>query len=154
MIATDAAGIALQRAAVVAEALTWVGTPYHHRARVKGAGVDCGMILAAVYPAAGVTGPIEPAPYPPDWHLHRAAERYLGEVRRYAPHAVEFDAMQPGDIPVWKFGRCFSHGAIYIGDGRIVHAYIGRGCEVTTLGDAELIGREVVCLSPWGPHGR
>lgn len=32
----------LQRAAVVAEARSWIGTPYHNCADVKGAGVDCG----------------------------------------------------------------------------------------------------------------
>ena len=29
------------RAAVVTEAKTWIGTPFHHAARVRGAGVDC-----------------------------------------------------------------------------------------------------------------
>ena len=28
----------------VAEALTWLGTPYHHQGRVKGVGVDCRSI--------------------------------------------------------------------------------------------------------------
>jgi len=149
--ATDAAGIAAQRARVVEEALSWVGTPYHHAARIKGAGVDCGMILAAVYHDAGVTGPIVPAPYPPDWHLHRRDERYLRELEAYAPHVVELDALEPGDIPVYRFGYTFSHGAIYVGGGRIVHAYLDRGCEITTLDDAELQGRAVTCRSPWGP---
>ena len=30
-----------QRLAVVAEAESWLGTPYHHEARIKGHGVDC-----------------------------------------------------------------------------------------------------------------
>ena len=49
-----------QRQAVVAEALTWLGTPYHHRARVKGAGVDCGQLLAAVFEGAGVLRHVDP----------------------------------------------------------------------------------------------
>jgi hypothetical protein len=40
------------RAAVVKEALTWLGTPYHHHARVKGVGVDCARLLCAVYEAS------------------------------------------------------------------------------------------------------
>jgi hypothetical protein len=29
---------AAERRAVIAEAMTWKGTPWHHRARIKGAG--------------------------------------------------------------------------------------------------------------------
>lgn len=34
-----------QRAAVIAEAESWLSTPYHHEARIKGHGVDCAQIL-------------------------------------------------------------------------------------------------------------
>ena len=37
---------------VRSEALTWLGTPYHHQGRVKGVGVDCGQILIAIYEKA------------------------------------------------------------------------------------------------------
>ncbi|WP_436904878.1 hypothetical protein [Acinetobacter johnsonii] len=33
----------------VQEALTWLGTPYHHQGRVKDVGVDCGTLLCEVY---------------------------------------------------------------------------------------------------------
>ena len=34
----------------VAEALTWLGTPYHHhQGHVKGIGVDCGTLVFEVY---------------------------------------------------------------------------------------------------------
>ena len=46
-----------RRAAVVAEAATWLRTPYHHMGRVKNAGTDCLMLLAEVYEAAGVIPP-------------------------------------------------------------------------------------------------
>ena len=36
------------REAVVTEAKTWIGTPFHHAARIKGAGVDCLMLLSRV----------------------------------------------------------------------------------------------------------
>ncbi len=35
------------RAIIVAEARKWVGTPYHSCADVRGAGVDCGMLIVA-----------------------------------------------------------------------------------------------------------
>lgn len=114
-----------QRAAVVAEARTWLGTPYHHEACVKGAGVDCGMLLRAVYIATGVMPKFEVESYPRDWHLHRGEERYLSYVLQYAD---EIDSPPlPGDLVVWRFGRSFAHGAIAVQWPSIIHAYIDLG---------------------------
>lgn len=114
-----------QRAAVVEEARTWIGTPFHHAARVKGAGVDCLMLLAEVYERAGVAGHVEPPFYVPDWHLHRDAERYAEGLLRYArPITAPPD---PGDIALFRFGRTFSHGAIVVDWPRLIHAYWAIG---------------------------
>jgi cell wall-associated NlpC family hydrolase len=45
---------AAQRATVVAEARSWIRTPYHNCADVKGAGVDCGMLLVRVFVDTGL----------------------------------------------------------------------------------------------------
>ncbi len=37
----------------VQEALTWLGTPYHHQGRIKGVGVDCGTLICEVYEKVG-----------------------------------------------------------------------------------------------------
>ena len=63
---------------MVAEARTWIKTPWRHMAAIKGAGVDCAMLLAAVYVATGLVKPFDPRPYPMDWMLHRDDERFLG----------------------------------------------------------------------------
>ena len=53
------------RQRIVEEARSWLGTPYHHQAMVKGAGVDCAMILVAVYRAVGlIPAGFDPRPYP------------------------------------------------------------------------------------------
>lgn len=115
-----------QRAAVVAEARSWLGTPYHHEARVKGAGVDCAQLLVGVFSAVELIAPPEIEHYPPDWHLHRAGERYLGIV---LDHAREIAGQPlPGDIALWRFGRCFSHGAVVVDWPLVIHAYLGRPC--------------------------
>jgi cell wall-associated NlpC family hydrolase len=118
------------RAKIVACARQWLGTPYHTGGRLKGVGVDCLTLLAEVYAEAGAVERVEIPYYPNDWHLHRNSERYLEGLLRYVK---EIDAPLPGDIAVWKFGRCFSHGAIVIGWPVIIHAYVGREC---TLEDA------------------
>jgi cell wall-associated NlpC family hydrolase len=111
-----------QRAAVVAEARSWVGTPYHNCADIKGAGVDCGMLLVRVFVDTGLCPVFEPRPYPADWHLHRSEERYLGFV---FDRAGEVPAPLPGDLMVLRFGRCYSHGGIVtkVRPLTIVHAY-------------------------------
>jgi len=127
-----------RRAAVVAEAVSWIGTPFHHAARVKGAGVDCLMLLAEVYERAGISAHIEPPFYVPDWHLHRDAERYMEGLLHYAqpiagpPQGPE---PRPGDIALFRFGRTFSHGAIVTRWPRLIHAYWTIG---VVWGDATL----------------
>jgi len=122
-----------QRAAVVAEARAWLNTPYHHAAQIRGAGVDCAMLPAAVYRAAGLIPDLAVAHYPPDWHLHRDAERYLDIV---TAHAREVPAPTgPGDFVLYRWGRCFAHGAIVLDWPRIVHAVIHVGV-VLDHGDA------------------
>jgi NlpC/P60 family putative phage cell wall peptidase len=93
-----------KRAAVVAEAESWLGTPYHHMARLKGVGCDCLTLLAAVYEAAGVVPAIEIPFYPPDWHLHRGVERYMDGLLAYAH---EVDAPAPGDVALFRSAAAF-----------------------------------------------
>lgn len=127
-----------EREAVVAEALSWQRTPYHHNARVKGSGVDCAMLLAEVYPKVvpHLVPPITPEHYPPDWHLHRSKERYLEYVLKNATEIPEAEA-GAGDVVMFKFGRCFSHGAIIVKWPKIVHAYVGIGCQLEDANGAQ-----------------
>lgn len=108
------------REAVVREALTWEGTPYHHGARQKGVGVDCAMLPAAVYEACELAPRLDPE-YSPQWYLHRDEELYLQYI---LPHAVEitFEELGPGDLIVWKFGRTYSHSAIVLDYPEVLHA--------------------------------
>ena len=136
------------RARVVQEALSWLRTPWHHAARVKGAGVDCALLLAEVFERAGVMPRIEPEAYPIDWHLHRDEERYLQTVLQHARPVV---APGPGDIVLWRLGRCYSHGAIVIDWPQVVHAY--RPAREVLLEDisrnSDLVRRQPAFFSPW-----
>jgi|SRR5579872_717175 len=161
---------ACERAAVIRYAQEWLRTPYHHGGRVKGAGVDCAMLLAEVYAEAGLVRHLAIPHYPPDWHLHRDAERYLGvlldhaveylpviaspqgeaiqagSLRRNAPRDDDKSIMPrrpilPADIALWRFGRCFSHGAIVVDWPIVIHAYLGRGCVLEDAAKAEWLSR-------------
>jgi cell wall-associated NlpC family hydrolase len=112
------------RKAVVDEAMSWVGTPYHHLGDVKGAGVDCAMILVRVYCDLGLAPVFDPRPYAAQWYLHRDEERYLAWIERYCDRV---DYAQPADIALYRVGRCAAHGAIVISDSLMVHAYAPAG---------------------------
>ena len=128
-----------RRAAVLTEAIAWLRTPYHHMGRLKGGGIDCLMLLAEVYEAAGVIPHLEIPFYPPDWHLHRGAERYLDGLTQYASE-IE-GPPEPGDAVLFRFGRCFAHGAIIIGWPRLIHAWHNTGVVYSDADQGELSAR-------------
>ena len=142
------------RAAVVAEALSWLGTPYHHRARLKGVGVDCAQFVLGVYANVGLIEAFDTGEYPRDWHLHRSVERYMTHVLRFAGEIAPA-AAQSGDVLLFKFGRAFSHGAIVTSYPQVIHAVARESCVV--LGDvdrdADLIDRPVRAFSYWAAQG-
>jgi cell wall-associated NlpC family hydrolase len=128
------------RARVIAEARTWIGTPWHHQARVKGAGVDCVMLLCEVYEAAGVIPHVVPENYPIDIMLHRASQPVVRWLMMFADEVSE---PKEADVVVYHFGRSFSHAAIYIGGARVIHAFRHAGQVLETgMDDANLAGRE------------
>lgn len=117
-----------ERAAVVAEAQTWLRTPYHHHAAKRGGGVDCAYLLLEVYVDAGLIERFDPGHYPDDWMMHRDEERYLETIERFARRRLADDEIPgPGDVATWQFGRCFSHGAIVTAWPHVIHAYAKSG---------------------------
>jgi cell wall-associated NlpC family hydrolase len=128
-----------QRAAVVAEARSWIGCRYHPMAAVKierdasGAitergGVDCATLLNEVYARAGVIERATIPHYPPDWHQHRKTERYLDTVLEFATEIDEARVL-PGDVVLFKSGLVYSHGCIVTDPGwpAMIHAFYRAG---------------------------
>ncbi len=112
---------------VVTEARSWLGTPYHHAADVKGpkGGVDCAMFLVRVFVDAGIVPPFDPRPYAQYFYLHQGEPKYRNWVEQYG-HQVE--GGEPGDVALFQFGRAISHGGIYIGDDLMIHAWADARC--------------------------
>ncbi|HLY04430.1 MAG TPA: hypothetical protein VKR31_01670 [Rhizomicrobium sp.] len=163
---------ARERAAFIAEARTWLGTPFRDQGDVKGksGAVDCAMLLVRSAQACGLIDPaFDPRPYPPQWHLHRDEERFLdvigrlvaargrgGEIPNEAGLPAEALA-KPGDVIVWRVGRCFSHGGIIVEatpstpdrdpgeaaehqDLQVLHAYYKTGhVAISPLVEVELV---------------
>jgi NlpC/P60 family putative phage cell wall peptidase len=133
-----------QREAVLQEARRWIGTPYHHCADIHGVGVDCLMLLVKVYGAALGIVVKDPRPYSPDWFLHRSEEIYkLGIMK----HCREVKTPLPGDIALFKFGRCASHASIIVDETYHIHAH--RLSKMVELGERRAIDDKLD--SYWSP---
>jgi len=133
------------RQAIVGEAMSWLGTPWHHRARVRGAGVDCAQFLVGVFsaPTVAQVPPLDLGYYAPDWHLHQDRPRFLLRLAEYAEPLPAGESGLPGDIAMFQYGRHAAHGSIVIGWPLIVHAFV-KDRRVTTSDaarDADLAQR-------------
>lgn len=129
---------------VLTEAESWLGTKWHHQARIKHVGVDCAMFLCEVFETAGLTDHIDPRPYPADWHFHKDDERFLDWLRKYAD---EVQDPKPGDIAVFKFGRTHSHGSIVKEWPLVLHCYVHEYVREQDATEGHLADREVKFFS-------
>lgn len=141
-----------QRHQVAAEAMTWLNTPYHHHARVKGVGVDCAQLLCAVFEACQLVEPIQPGYYPIDWHLHRGEELFSAWAQRYATLCDRGQPLQVGDVLLFQFGRTYSHGSIVVAtdpEPLVIHSYLRLGVCLGRLSEQPLAGHNLQHWSPW-----
>lgn len=145
----DAQTEAWQRANVIKEAYGWLDTPYRQLGYKKGAGgaVDCSMLLVGVFVGARVWEPLDPRPYPPTWFLHRDEERYLAWMDKAG---AETSTPKPGDVVMYKVGRCFAHAGILVDENHVIHAYAKMGrCMKTERAWPELANRPQKFYDPW-----
>ncbi len=144
-----------EREKVVAEARRWLRTPYRDCQRVRGAGVDCAQLPAAVYYVVGKILEVPHDHYSPQWHLHHDEERYLAAVRERAREIP--GPPQPGDFALFKVGRCHAHGGIVTRWPFIIHAVSGLGviesdASREPFARVVLIDREPRFFTLWGDN--
>jgi len=122
---------------IVAEARSWIGTPYRHQASLKGVGCDCLGLVRGVWRALYGAEPETVPPYARDW-AESATNEPLAEagLRNLLPLAP--DAFLPGDVLLfrWRAGLVAKHAAIVSAPDRMIHAH--DGAAVTE-----------VALAPW-----
>jgi NlpC/P60 family putative phage cell wall peptidase len=117
---------------IVAAARSWLGTPYHHQASVKGAGCDCLGLVRGVYEDLYGKPAETPPPYSRDWAEASSAETMLEAARRHL-RAIDLHEAREGDVVIFRLrpGAMAKHAAILSGEGRMIHAIEGAlACEV------------------------
>jgi len=138
------------RAAVVAEARTWVGTPFQHNQSCKGHGCDCIGLVIGIYRALGsLAASYQPEPYSQQWHAHKNEEVLLHNTLALG-FAIVSREPQPADLLVFKYGKVCSHVGIYLGNDEFIHAYFSLKRAVIQPLRGELADRmKYVMTSPW-----
>jgi NlpC/P60 family putative phage cell wall peptidase len=120
------------RAAIVAEARAWIGTPYRHQASLRGVGCDCLGLVRGVWRNCIGDEPEAPPPYAPDWAEAKGDETLAAAALRHlVPRAL--DDLKPGDVLLfrWRDGFVAKHVAIAAGERTMIHAHDGAAvCEI------------------------
>lgn len=99
------------RSDIVVQALSLLGTPYRYGGNSPDLGFDCSGLVRHVFASV----------------LNRDLPRRAEEISAVG-HPVSRTELQPGDLVFFDtLRRAFSHVAIYIGEGRFVHAPARNG---------------------------
>lgn len=150
---------------VVAEALSWRGTPYHKSGLLKGIGVDCGTFPFLVYVACGIIPKEEGFIFhdhsvvPPghDWFCNTDEEKYSKAVLRYFDKIISgmsyprFGA-QPGHLVLTRGAgsKRFNHSGVVIKWPTIIHCTSDGGVRLDDASTHWLWGfREVEVYDPF-----
>lgn len=128
---------------------SWIGTPYFHMARKKGAGADCALFLACVYEEAGLLSKVEDLYYSKSWMItgqqELMIEGFQRHLQEYLSPKYNYKKIQEDNFFDFKFERgdilCLTtpgslvchHAAMYFGEGKLLHAYQRFGVGITQL---------------------
>lgn len=97
------------RADVVAQARLWIGTPFHHQARLRGVGADCDGIVIGVSRDLGLVAPdfdVPPYSRTPD------GVSLMAHCTEHMRKLSSDEAMQPGHVVVVDFASHPHHMGI------------------------------------------
>ena len=122
---------------ILAEARTWLGTPFHHQGRLKGVGADCLGLVVGVGRALGLSQ-ADGTGYPrqPD-----GTALLAGLDAAYV--RLPLGRQKPGDILVFRIRREPQHLALLTASSGMIHVHAAVGRVVETRLDAGWVARLV-----------
>lgn len=135
---------------IVASARGWVGTPYRHRAAVRGVGCDCLGLLVGVWREVTGTAPPALPNYRADW---RDAS-HAAELQALADAWLAPGEMGPGAVLLFRMGASAlpRHCGIMVAAGRFVHAQERLGVVEGNLSDGWRRRVATVLAFPFSPQ--
>lgn len=123
------------RAALVAAARRWIGTPYRHRASLEGVGCDCLGLVRGLWREFYGDEPEDLPAYAADWAEAGRRETLAAAAGRHLV-PVPVDRAAPGDVVLfrWRPDLPAKHAGILTAPTRFVHAYDGSAVVESPLG--------------------
>lgn len=115
-------------AKIIAQARGWIGTPYHHQARLKGVGCDCLGLVVGVADELGLKhedGRALSSFDETDYSRQPDGER-LTRMLQSVLHEVPKEEAAPGDLALFTIERNPQHVGLlteYEGDLGVIHSY-------------------------------
>lgn len=104
------------RSEFIAEAMTWIDTPYRHQGRLKGVSVDCIGLCIGVAHACGIS----------EFDFTHYDRRPDGSMKTHMDREVtpiSFARALPADLLLFQFANCPMHVGILADDMMLIHAY-------------------------------
>ena len=117
---------AITRAAIVAAARGWIGTPYRHQASLKGIGTDCLGLVRGVWREVLGPEPQNLPPYQPGWAEEGGGEAMTEAARRHLTE-IPLTDHRPGDVLLfrWRAHLPAKHAGLVSGESSMIHAQEG-----------------------------
>ncbi len=118
--------MSITRQKIVAVAQSWIGTPYHHQASVKGIGTDCLGLVRGVYREVYGHEAEAPPAYSPDWAEASGIETMLKAATRHLDRRSR-ETMTLGDVIIFRLrpSMVAKHAAIIVAPQKMIHAIEG-----------------------------
>jgi NlpC/P60 family putative phage cell wall peptidase len=109
---------------VVAVARSWLGTPYHDQASLRGVGCDCLGLARGVWREVVGGEPFPIPPYSRDWGETGPREVLAEGARRMMPEIALLD-VGPGALILFRMAprAIAKHVGILTGPDSFIHAY-------------------------------
>jgi NlpC/P60 family putative phage cell wall peptidase len=118
-------------AGITAIARSWIGTPFHHQACVKGIGCDCLGLVRGVWRELYQTESALPPAYAFDWARDPSRELLMDAFNEYFLPAAGPCRADQLILFRWHIRWTASHVAIASSSSTLIHAQDGAGvCEV------------------------
>jgi len=92
------------------ESRKWVGTPFKHRGRICGGGVDC---IGVVYEAARAVSLLPSNIVPVDYSRDPDGVELTAGLKKHLVQIRDKRKIKPGDVLLFRFLRYPQHGRLY-----------------------------------------
>ncbi len=111
---------------IVAEARSWIGTPYIHQTSIKHVGCDCLGLVRGIWRELIGEEPQPTPAYSSSWAEIGSQEHLRDALREYFD-PIDKKLLKPGDLMLFRL-RARSpakHLGLFTGSNRFIHAYDG-----------------------------